>query len=379
VSELLLLGHHVTVITPGDPARALRRGRLQLRFASADPGTAAPGERSPFDLNLAWSLSALVEAAAVHAEQPVDVFDSALWNAEALALALLPRRPPLVLRLVTPVATVAAHNAWPIHPDELAQLQEAERALVAQADAVVALSASIEHTLQQAHDLVPDRRWHRIPCGIASWPAFDFRVGYTALDQIDGQPFGVPAGARYVLFVGRLERRKGIDLLLEAARRFLARQPEVWLVLAGRDVEAWSERIEAVVGAPGAARVRALGEVSTAAREKLMHGARCLVFPSRYESFGLVPLEAFVHGLPVVATRAGAIPEVVADGECGLLFEPDDVNGLADRVERLLVDDALHGRLAAQCRGRSRAFGARRSATLTLELYRQLVARRSSP
>lgn len=379
VSELLLLGHHVTVIMPGTPAHAVRRGRLQLRFARADPGATAAGERSQFDLNLAWGLSALAEAAAVHAEQPVDVFDSALWNAEALALSLLPRRPPLVVRLVTPVATVAAHNAWPIHPDELAMLKEAERSLIAQADAVVALSHSITETLSQVHDLVPDRRWHRIPCGVAGWPAFDFRVGYTALDEVDGQPFGVPAGARYVLFVGRLERRKGIDLLLEAARRFLAGHPEVWLVLAGRDIEGWGGRIGAVVGASAAARVLALGEVSTAAREKLMHGARCLVFPSRYESFGLVPLEAFVHGLPVVAMRAGAVPEVVIDGECGLLFEPEDVDGLADRVGRLLGDDDLHQHLAARCHERSKAFGARHSATLTVDLYRQLVARRSSP
>ncbi len=378
-SELLLMGHHVTVITPGAESHASRRGRFQLRFVVARRGSPGQAEPSAFNANLTWSLCALNEAAVVHAEQAVDVFDSALWNAEALALSLLPRRPPLVLRLVTPIITVAQQNGWSIPALELERLQQAELQLIARADAVVALSASIGRMIERTHGLTPDRRWHLSPCGIAYWPSFEYSDDYTDLRRIDGRTWALPEGARFALFVGRLERRKGIDLLLEAARRVLAEDPELWLVIAGRDIAGWTEQIDNLVGSALAERIVLLGEVSVAAREKLLNGARCLVFPSRYESFGLVPLEAFVHGLPTVAARAGAVPEVIVDGESGLLFEPDDPAGLADAVLRLSRDDALHQRLAAGSRRRSRDFSSRRSASRAVNLYRQLVmARRST-
>jgi glycosyltransferase involved in cell wall biosynthesis len=116
-----------------------------------------------------------------------------------------------------------------------------------------------------------------------------------------------------------------------------------------------------------------LGEVDDATREKLLAHATCVLFPSRYESFGLVPLEAFVHGAPVVASRAGAIPEVIEDEASGLLVEPDDASALADAVSRILRDRKLQARLSEGARKRVKELSARNSALHTVEVYQKLI------
>ena len=121
-------------------------------------------------------------------------------------------------------------------------------------------------------------------------------------------------------------------------------------------------------------RVHFVGHVDDATRDKLLHAAHCVVFPSRYESFGLVPLESFVHSVPVVAARAGAIPEVVAEDECGLLFKAGDAADLARQVERLLLEPGLRERLSAGAYRQIRRFGSRKSAQRAVALYRTLKA-----
>ena len=115
------------------------------------------------------------------------------------------------------------------------------------------------------------------------------------------------------------------------------------------------------------------GPLDDGARDKVMHASWCLLFPSRYESFGLVPLEAFIHGLPVVASRSGAIPEVVQDGDCGLLFEPDNSESLAHCVVRLLLEPGLRERLSAGALRRARHFSARKSAIESVRAYTELL------
>jgi len=173
--------------------------------------------------------------------------------------------------------------------------------------------------------------------------------------------------------VGRLERRKGIDLLLEAAPAILRGNDKAQLVIAGRDVENWVERAQTLVSGSDRRRVHFLGEVTDATREKLLARAYCVVFPSRYESFGLVPLEAFVHGCPVIGSRSGAIPEVVEDGVSGLLFEADSSESLGKRVLEVLEDQALRQRLGNGARDCVRRLSSRNSAVASVDLYAGLA------
>lgn len=373
-SELLLMGHYVTVIVPGD-IPAYCRGRFSVLYAKNSLICTDILGSTGFINNTNWSLSAFKAVTELHVSSPIDIIDSALWDSETLAISLIDRslRPPLVLRLVTPFPVAARLNGWTVSAREEGLFKTAERSLIANADAVVPISESIAKTIETEYDISRDSRWVSSHCGIAYWPFFDSRLEYSQLTTVNEKSLAIPKDAKIVLFVGRLESRKGIATLLTAANQFLAAEPLVHLLIAGRDIEDWTSQSKTMITKEFSHRVHFLGEVNDATREKLLNAAYCLIFPSRYESFGLVPLEAFVHGTPVIASKAGAIPEVVSDEVSGLLFEPDDAASLAKSVQRLLLDTRLRQRLSEGAKAQVRRFSSRNSAIRAVKLYSSLL------
>ncbi|QKM46165.1 hypothetical protein B7760_00150 [Burkholderia glumae] len=113
-SELLLMGHHVTVVTPGSSDFVYRCGRFSVRYALPVANVTDTLGSTGFVNNLHWGLTALRAVAELHAEHRIDVIESALWDTEALPIALLPKheRPPVVVRLVTPFPVAARLNGW---------------------------------------------------------------------------------------------------------------------------------------------------------------------------------------------------------------------------------------------------------------------------
>ena len=373
-SELLLMGHKVTVVVPDGEDRWLAQGDMRVQFTFTRP-VAVTGAEDGFARIISWSISAMSKVAEIHAREPIDVIDSALWDSEALALALLPasQRPPLVVRLVTPFAVSARINNWQVPAATRELLVQAEHALLRHADAIVPISESIARSIETEYGLHRTAKWQSIPCGIAYWPFFDVNSGYEAFPNLDGISKGVLDSKRIVLFVGRLETRKGIDLALQAAEAFLLADTTAHFIVAGRDVEGWKEKSKGLLSKAIKDRVHFLGEVADATRDKLMARAYCMLFPSRYESFGLVPLEGFVHGTPVIASRSGAIPEVVEDGISGLLFEAENAASLAQATIRVLKDPGLRAVLSAGALKRVRTLSSRNSAELSVALYNRLL------
>jgi phosphatidyl-myo-inositol dimannoside synthase len=171
-----------------------------------------------------------------------------------------------------------------------------------------------------------------------------------------------PRAPKQVLAVARLvveHSYKGIDKLIAGWPRVLTQVRDAHLVIAGDGSD--RPRLAALALATGVERsVKFVGAVGDADLERLYSGSAVFALPSRTsvdppqgEGFGLVYIEAGAAGLAVVAERAGAIPEVVADGESGLLIEPGDIYGLSDALTRLLRDPELAERLGAE--GRRRA------------------------
>jgi glycosyltransferase involved in cell wall biosynthesis len=374
-SELILMGHEVTLVTLGEKAHTFQQGRFRVVFTKMEAGRVEKLDRG-FDNNLNWTFSALAAIGELDRAHPIDVIESALWDAEALATALVsrPRRPPLVVRLVTPFPVAARINEWNVPERTASFFMHAERTLIERADAVVPISDSIADTIASVYSLPVDARWRVIRCGVPYWPLFDVDEGYSAFHGFENIPSDALTAKKRVVFLGRLEQRKGIDLLLSAAEKFLAKDSAAHLIVAGRDVEGWIARSSDILSRDVRSRVHFLGEVSDATRDKLLAGAYCLIFPSRYESFGLVPLEAFVHGVPVIASRSGAIPEVVVDGNCGLLFEPESAESLANVVTEVISNERMRSRLSAGARARVRELSSRKMARDSLDLYASLVA-----
>jgi glycosyltransferase involved in cell wall biosynthesis len=143
-------------------------------------------------------------------------------------------------------------------------------------------------------------------------------------------------GRRFVLAVGTIEPRKDLPTLVRAFDALAADDPGLRLVIAGE--EGWGSRAltDAVDGVRHRDRVVRLGRVDDATRVDLLAAATVYAFPSIYEGFGLPPIEAMAAGVPVVASRAGALPEVCRDGAD--LVEPRDPEELAAALARVVGD-----------------------------------------
>jgi glycosyltransferase involved in cell wall biosynthesis len=175
----------------------------------------------------------------------------------------------------------------------------------------------------------------------------------------------VAAGPPYALVVGTLHPRKN-PLLAVDALALTGAGLRLLLVGPDRGLGAAVRRRAREHGL--GARVELLGHVDEEQLARLYRGAACLVLPSRYEGFGLPIVEAMACGTPVVATSAGAIPEVA--GDAAVLVEPDDPAGLAGGIERALAD---RERLVAAGLARAALFTWSETARRTAALYRTLL------
>ena len=188
-------------------------------------------------------------------------------------------------------------------------------------------------------------------------------------------PYGVdpvftPHGPRvdngsYLLFVGALQPRKDPLCAVQALGLL---DPELELLFVGPEKRGGDGVRHEVARLGLQRRVRFLGHVPKDALAALYRGASCLVLPSRDEGFGLPVLEAMAVGTPVVASTAGALPEIA--GEAAVLVPPRDPAALAEGVERALSD---RDRLRALGLERSRRFTWQETARQTADVYEELL------
>jgi glycosyltransferase involved in cell wall biosynthesis len=179
----------------------------------------------------------------------------------------------------------------------------------------------------------------------------------------------LPEDARLLLSVSRLEPQKGIDVALEA---LVELPPEAVLVVLGEGPQ--RAELEALARQLGVTeRVRFPGRVGDVAA--LLRQAEVLVHPARWEGFGLALLEAMLCEKPVVASRVSSIPELVLDGETGILVPPDDPSALATALGILLEDRAHAAQMGeAGLRRAHERFSVARMAERTVAVYRGVLA-----
>jgi glycosyltransferase involved in cell wall biosynthesis len=164
-------------------------------------------------------------------------------------------------------------------------------------------------------------------------------------------PLGLPP--RYLHFPANFWPHKDHATALRALARLDGVHGDIALVLTGAVETGWADVAEQVRALGLEPRVRMLGYLERPELAEVLRGAQALLFPSRFEGFGAPVLEAFHVGTPVVATTAGAIPEVA--GDAALLVEPGDAEGLARAAARVLDDGELAGELGERGRERTGA------------------------
>jgi starch synthase len=278
---------------------------------------------------------------------------------------------------------VTAHSLEPQRPWKAEQLgggyrisSWAERTAYEAADAVVAVSNGMRTDILTCYPSLEADRVHVIYNGIDTGfyaPDND----RTALERI-----GVDPGRPYVAFVGRITRQKGVPHLLRAGLSF-APDLQIVLLAGAADTPDLKAETDAAIAELRAARHGVFVVSEMLPREEVrqvLSGALAFLCPSVYEPLGIVNLEAMACETAVVASRVGGIPEVVVDGETGLLVDYDEADprgfeaGLAEAVNRLAADPGLAERMGRAGRARAESdFGWDAIAAQTTELYRSLT------
>jgi len=349
-------GHHVHVLT---------RGREQDRVAFEESvwvHRIVPREIGQSDPSLGitvpthiWNYAATMaqEVEQIAARRRVDAVYAPLWDCEGLAV-LLQDRFPLVTALQTPLHFFLDHNEH-LTADEAFMasfgrpMLALEKRLLEGSAGVHAISTAVADDIARSYGVALKRpRLGVVPLGLGDWSK-----------SFVGQPNELPPDAIRILFVGRLEPRKGLDALLGAAKALLPSRKRVYLDIvgsdpfsgdSGRSYRAAFERDPQ--SAPIRSRVRFHGEVSDETLRGFYAACDIFVAPSRYESFGLIFIEAMMFAKPVVGCRAGGMPEVIGDGVTGLLAKPGDAASLHACLARLIDDPALRRRMGAAGRER---------------------------
>lgn len=185
------------------------------------------------------------------------------------------------------------------------------------------------------------------------------------------QPLGVVPD-RYLLCVGTLEPRKNLALALRAhallPHDLRSRFPLLITGMSGWKMDQLTRELNTALKA---GYVRLLGYQSDEQVALLTAGARLMLFPSRYEGFGLPVLEAMASGTPVILCRQSAMPEVA--GDAGIYAPQDDADAWASMLQQYLEDTALREEIRHRGLLRAREFSWQRCATLTANVYRQVL------
>jgi 1,4-alpha-glucan branching enzyme len=256
-----------------------------------------------------------------------------------------------------------------IHTDLQRKIHSLEWQLTYLAQRVILCSTYMRREVESLFQLPADKL-DVIPNGVDPHQLIPSDTNHSQLPYL-------AEGDRVVLFVGRLVHEKGVHTLLEAAPAILAEHPDVKFVIAGRG-PSWDHLHRLVREFGLERRVHFTGFVADEERNHLLHTAKVAVFPSLYEPFGIVALEAMAAGTPVVVSDVGGLADVVQHGHNGLKAYPNDPASLALQVKELLrrPDDAA--KLAAVALGEIGRFDWNRIAEQTIAVYQNVLHEREA-
>jgi 1,2-diacylglycerol 3-alpha-glucosyltransferase len=351
---LQVRGHGVWVFAPG------------TRDQGGDPGfvfryPAVPAPTYPgFSLALPFS----PRLARVAGQLDLDIFHAQhpfLLGVTARRLARRHRRPI--------VFTYHTHYEKYVHYVPLPERLVAPLAVrlscrfAASADLVVAPSTRVADTLRARGLATPVAV---IPTGV---PVERFSPGERVTARRD---LGWPERDPICLYVGRLDREKSVEVIIDAFEAIAGGLPEAWLILVGRGSHERALRRRAEASA-ARARIRFHGDMARDGLPPLYRAADVFLFASETETQGLVLAEAHACGLPAVAVRASGVEEVVRDGETGILTKRDP-SDLAEAAIGLLLDPARRAAMGRAARSVAvEAFCATRQVDALIDRYRRLV------
>jgi D-inositol-3-phosphate glycosyltransferase len=246
----------------------------------------------------------------------------------------------------------------------------AERAIVADADRIVVASSHEQELLTELYAADP-AKIAVVPCGV------DLDV-FTPMDKDAARrKLGLPDNDRVILFVGRIEPLKGIDILIGAAAQ-LHEDENFRVLIVGGDARTEQQVAQLLAQARRLDvdhHISFVGAVAHDALPLYYNAADVCVVPSYYESFGMVAVESMACGTPVVASRVGGLASTIMDGETGYLIPWRCPEPFAERLELLLHSDELRASFGRAAREAVERFRWANVGAAVASLYEDLLAR----
>ncbi len=321
------LGHQVHVIRRG--GRNVTKVSNNTYVHEVEPLTDAFQYSNLYHTNAALNYSAAVDAhlRGLEIDHKIQIFDSPMWHFEGL-VSLAHHRIPGVVRTETGV-----RQLMEIHSradEDMRMLGDMEAKILQMADGLAVNSLASYDTIQKVYGVKLDHTCHALT-----------HHGIIPLPEEDVSPLEVTR-APVILYLGRLEGRKGVLDLFHAIPNVLSAFPNARFWFAGRD----NSRGDGFWGRYGMdypsyfaqtypaykRSVEFLGYVPDTALPTLFRRCALFVAPSRYESFGLIHVEAMNHARPVIGCDAGGTRDIIVHGETGYLVTPEAANELADAI-----------------------------------------------
>lgn len=371
---------HIITRAKGLPSRRFRDGLWVHQIAANDEGAPeiAARYRVPKSGVADWMAGVMREIAFLKT-CGLDLVSFPIWDLEALPVL----DDPEVASIVSLHTTYKL--ARPFKPEWNSRVVYgrsfvdrmiiAEREVLARAPQILANSRAVIDQIESEYQVELGDRATIVPHGT---PDIIERLGFTLADKLARQK---QSGVLNVLFAGRFEPRKGYDLALKVALRFQSDQRVRFDFVGDIADDKLRDRVKSDFGCDlnGADNIRFHGELSRLRLEQFYFESDVVLMPSRFESFGLVAIEAMSAGSPVLAIAQGGPAEVVVDGVSGYLFDSEGefVDGAVRQLNDLINDRHLLEQLAT---GSSQQFSERFSdkimANAVAELYGKIADRR---
>jgi glycosyltransferase involved in cell wall biosynthesis len=303
------------------------------------------------------------------AEGPIDLVHVHDWNVSFAGRAVRERYGIPLLSTIH--ATERGRRRGHLYDDLARAIDQAERELVAASWRIIACSEYMRQEISRNFGC-PPAKIDVIPNGVET-ARFD-ELEDQDLEEFR-QAYALPS-EHLVFSVGRLVYEKGFHVLVGAMPQILAHCPRTKVVVAGRGPEL--ECLRSLAENMGLAeRILFPGFIADDLRDRLLKVADCAVFPSLYEPFGIVALEAMAARCPVVVSDVGGLADVVTHDETGLTIYPDDAGSLAwGVIQALEYPEAAHARAAAAYRLVREEYNWTHIARRTAAVYERIVAER---
>jgi glycogen synthase len=299
----------------------------------------APAEFPPLPNPIrARATAVAAEIARIRQVRGIDVVISAIWDLEGIYCHLFTDLPHIVCLVTTYQLALPFKPDWIQRADyrvgHVEPVIRGEQWLLRRCDGIFASTHAIAREIEQAYQVPIADKLHLVPFGVATRPA--------------SLPKQKQADQLGLLFVGRLEQRKGIDTLFDALEQIMPGLPTLHVRIAGNDRIRFDERgtfkdiaRQCHGDKSWLGRVEFLGYVDDDRLAEEYASCDIFVAPSTYESFGIIFIEAMSFGKPVIGCSSGGMPEIIVDGVTGILVPPSDSVELARAIQRLASDAAL--------------------------------------